>query len=412
MKQFLLPLKLLIPLLFVVASGMDLYSYSDQLTTERILKENRYFVNFINVSVTNFADEKRDIFKNAYEKHFNGEVAYLQSDYKRAFKRVYASQGTMVKLYEDIVRDHYLEGAKTILDTLAPGIIMSKNDRARLYLTLGYRDRTVSWTHYVSGEASNPKLHSYKLFKYEEAIKMARRAKRYGFLALFESQIPEVKIRIYNNLLAKEREKGTLFYNRFIDLSEQDVIRETGKSYKEYEEDLRRQAAEGKGGVPFEKKVQRRVRFRQEVKTAKNMLNHEFDRAEDILRKYVDDFNYKLMMATFDVLSQGGAAGTEGEEGQSSAAFGDKKINYSRYKVHLNDNYQRITRDSVLEGLLEEVKVEDDVEDSTGERESLAEYKKRRDGVQEKDNEKPELEKETGEIEKTQESSGEKEQSE
>ncbi|HOO71145.1 MAG TPA: hypothetical protein PK926_05220 [Spirochaetota bacterium] len=337
------------------------FAFSDQTTTERILKENRYFVNFINISVTNFADDKKEELKNAYEKHFNGEIAYLQSDYRRAFKRIYASQGDMVKLYEDVLRDHYLEAAKFILDSLAPGIIMSKNARARLYLTLGYRDRTVSWTHYTVGEASNPKLHSYKLFKYEEAIKMARRAKRYGFLALFESQTDEIKIQIYNDLMIKENEKEKGFFSRFIGLDEKGIIDELGKSYDDYEKELNenKQNQTEKEQRTFDNKVARRVRFRHEVRVARYLLNHEFDQAEDIMRKYIEDFNYKLALSTFDVLISRQSNVKE----ETAQAPQSRNINYEQYKIHLMDNYQRLARDSFLNVLIDEVKVEDEVKE-------------------------------------------------
>jgi len=345
--------------LFFLICGGDVYSFTDQTTTERILRENRYFVSFINTAVTNFADDKKEELKTAYEKHFNGEVAYLQSDYRRAFKRVYASQGDMVKLYEDVLRDHYLEAAKQILDALAPGIIMSKNARARLYLTLGYRDRTVSWTHYTVGEASNPKLHSYKLYKYEEAIKMARRAKRYGFLALFESQKDEVKVKIYNHLLAREKDEGNQYYNRFIGLDDAGMINELSRTYDEYEKSLKEAPAK-EGDTAFDQKVSRRVRFRQETRTARYILNREFDQAEDIMRKYVEDFNYKLTSSTFAVVASAQAAPAEGEQAQPLQS---KKIDFETYNIHLLDNYQRLARESFLNILVDQVKIEDDTVD-------------------------------------------------
>ncbi len=210
------------------------FSWSDQTTTERILRENKYFISFIDLCISNFVRDKENDFFKIYEKHFNADVAYLQSDYKRAFKRIYSSQKLMVKLYEEVLANFYLEDSKKILDDFAPGIIRSKNARARLYLTLGYRDRTISWNFYMVGNASNPKLYSYKLYKYEEGIKMARRAKRYGFLALFESQAPKMKMKIFNRLLKSEKEKGNKFFNRFLDKNEKDYIDEMNKTYNIY----------------------------------------------------------------------------------------------------------------------------------------------------------------------------------
>src|SRR5271157_2292144 len=112
---------------FVISPALEAFASTDQTTTERILRENKRFVDFINICATNFAETKKDDFRKAFEKHFNADIAYLQSDYKRAYRQIYDSQGELEKLYHDIVKDSYLEDSKTILDKFAPGIIRSKN---------------------------------------------------------------------------------------------------------------------------------------------------------------------------------------------------------------------------------------------------------------------------------------------
>ena len=225
-------------LLFLFSSPS--FSFTEQTTTERIINENRSFVDFINVSITNFGNQdKLDQFKDIYNIHFNGFVAFLQADYKRAYKKVYECQGKQVALYSDIVKNLYLEDSKDILDKLAPLVVRSKNAKSRLYLTLGYRDRTVGRNNFVVGMASNPKLHSYKLYKFMKAIKKTRRAKRYGLLALYESQTDEMKRKIYIHLLKNEQSKGNPFYNRFLGKTEDSYINEINKSYEEHQKTTR-----------------------------------------------------------------------------------------------------------------------------------------------------------------------------
>lgn len=374
---------------------VGLFAFSDQTTTERILRENKHFVEFLNVCLSNFGDSRREDFLKAYQQHFNADVAYLQSDYKRAYHRVYASQGDMEKMYHAVLRDAYLEDSKAILDTLAPDIIRSKNARARLYLTLGYRDRTVSWTHFTIGENSNPKLYSYKIYQYIEGIKVVRRAKRYAFLALFECQTIETKRKIYNQLSKLERESGTPFMSRFVDLKDDEYIKEMNKTYEDFlkeeaarkpsgegtaprpapaEKDVKGGGSEKKGGEVFEKTVEKRVRFRSEARASRYLLNGEFDKAEDIMREYIDDFNFKLINATFKVIT----------EGQSDAAKGDqaKKINYEQYRTHLLDNYSRFARSSLMESYMDRIKVEDDVKRPEGERAPDESGKKDTDSTQ------------------------------
>jgi hypothetical protein len=360
----------------VLLSSSIIFGFTDQATTERILGENKDFIEFINVSITNFADQKKDDFRKIYEMHFNADVAYLQSDYKRAYKKIYACQGEMAPLFETLLRDRYLEDSKNMLDRIAPGIIKSRSARARLYLNLGYRDRTVSMTHFTIGEASNPKLFSYKLYKYQEGIKVARRSKRYAFLALFESQTPETKKSIYEEVARKEVKGGNLFYSRFLDKDGEAFVTELHLGFEEAEKRDEKAAqsrktpqvktenkpgekteaagdkepVEGEAEKTFEKKLVKRVRFRKEARAAQLLQNHEFDQAEDNMREYISDFNFKLITATFDVLKKQAAQ-------NPSAA----KLDFDALNVHLMDNYVRLTKQSAIETFLDNLKVEDDV---------------------------------------------------
>lgn len=328
-------------------------AFSDQTTTERILNENKGFIDFMDVCITNFGDERKDRFKEVYRHHFNAEVAFLQSDYRAAFKRLYLSQGSHSGLYADMVRDAYLEGAKDILDSLAPEIIRSKNARAKLYLTLGYRDRAVGFNHYTIGTASNPKLHSYKIYKYIDAVKMSRRAKRYGFLALFESRPDEMKTKIFNHLFEMEREAGSQFYNRFLAKNGDAFLNELNRDYYEAtpgeaSAEKKKDEADMEAGS-YEKKTERRVRFRAEKTVAQYILNREFEKAEDTIREYVDDFNFKIIKATLEMLAAESAASAGG-------------IDYTKFLLHHTDNYVRYSKESALSTFSGSIKVEDYVE--------------------------------------------------
>ncbi len=354
--------RMCVMLIFISAAPLTVFPFTDQTTSERILKENKHFVEFLDSGITNFAENRVEDYKKAYSLHFNADVAYLQADYIRAFKRVYASQKSLSQLYSDVVKDIYLEESKNILDTIAPLVIKSKNARARLFLTLGYRDRTISWTHYTIGDASNPKLYSYRIYRYIKAIEYARRAKRYAFLALFESQDPDMKRRIFSNMLKSENQTGNPFFKRFVDLGEKDYLREIGKNYEDYEKDMKEQAAEPSKepgiAMVFEKKVEKRVRFRNEKRAAKFLINTEYDQAEDIMRSYVSDFNFKLINSVFEVLSSANATEKNKEKNSSEG------IDFNKYKIHLLDNYARITKDSTLASFYGSISVEDAVSES------------------------------------------------
>jgi len=355
-------------IIYAFSSYINLSAAIDQTYVERILKENRGFIDFLDVCVTNFAPEKKDELFNIYQKHFNGEVTYLQGEYKRAFDYVYDSQKDMVALYEYVLTELYMEDSKNMLDGLAPVIIRSKNNLARQYLTLGYRDRAVARTFYVSGEASYPRLYSYKIFKYREGVTYTRRAKRYALLALYTGQELEVKRKIYNQLFKTENGEGRPFFSRFVDKNDEDYIKEMNKTWEDYQKEGSADSGEkkavvtggeaGKDGViepAFEGRVEKQVRFRKEQVVARYLINGEFDKAELIIRTYVEDYNYKLIMATLVHLD---SAGTHSGEGASS----DKKKDYAAMMIHHKDNYHILRQEkSILEELVGQVRVADDV---------------------------------------------------
>jgi len=341
------------------------YAGIDQTYAERIVKENRDFIDFIDISITNFTPDKRNDLFNIYQKHFNAEVAYLQGDYKRAFDNIYDSQKDMVALYENMLTEYYLEDSKNILDGFAAAIIRTKNTAAKQYLTLGYRDRTVARAFYISGEASYPKLYSYKIYKYLEAINMARRAKRYAFISLYTGQTPKDKLKIYNQMFKVENEKGGIFFKRFIDKNEKDYITEMNKTYEESEQELPQKSGSTGGNiansetadaknVSFEKKMERSVRFRREQRVAQYLLNGEFDKAETIIRSYIEDYNFKLITATLNALD---SAETHTGETDTSA----EKKDYKKFIRHHNDNYKILNGKSILEDVSGDVKVVDSV---------------------------------------------------
>jgi len=351
---------LVIILIFLIPC--QIFAAVDQTYVERILKENREFIEFINIGISNFSKEKREDLKGVYQKHFTAEVAFLQGEYQRAFDNIYDSQKDMVVLCEYLLKNHYLEDSKKILDDLAPRIIRSDNSQARKYLTLGYRDRTVARTFVQIGEASHPRLYSYKIFKYVEAIKMSRRAKRYGFLALYTSQTVASKRKIFNEMLKNENKKGSIFFKRFIDKDEKEYIAEMNKDFsvfeKEYYDSLKKDTDSKNNGKDldektetFEKRVERRVRYRKENRLALYLLNGEFEKGEPLIRFYVDDYIYKLVYAGLNIIEN---SNDHKEAGQSGGE-------YKKYILHHKDNYGYLADGSLLDELQTEVKVLDNI---------------------------------------------------
>ncbi|MCS6972802.1 MAG: hypothetical protein NZL89_07230, partial [Leptospiraceae bacterium] len=163
----------------------------DQTFVEKILRENRYFIEFSNVSVSNFGSpENEKALKQANQHNFNAHLYYLESNYVDAFREIRLSQEILRDLLYDILHKRYIEDSRALLDLNAPIIIQSKDRKASHFLQLGYRDVEVARQFRDMGYNYNRFLFSNKIRYYIDGIKRARRAKRFAFLALIESKTP------------------------------------------------------------------------------------------------------------------------------------------------------------------------------------------------------------------------------
>jgi hypothetical protein len=340
-----------------------------------MLKENKEFIDFLDVCMTNFGEKERDQFFDVYEMHFNADVAYLQSDYKRAYNSIYNSQKKQTTVFPEVLAKYYLEDSKSLLDRIAPEIIKSKSAPARHYLTLGYRDRATARNFQVMADAQNPRLFSEKIFRYMEAIKISRRAMRFALLSLFESRDVEMKKYIYGHLFEMEREKGNPFYSRFVGKTGEQFNKELNVTFEEYEKRYQQENA-GKpqassapapspsSSIPpttapvalstpapqepvFERKVEREVRFRQEKRVAEYLRDAEFGKADDIIVKYVEDFNFKMIKSLLEVLS--------------AKPKDVPQLDYARLQIHHADNFSRLTKPSMMDSFATQLKVRDDI---------------------------------------------------
>ncbi|MBN1500534.1 MAG: hypothetical protein JW982_10275 [Spirochaetes bacterium] len=348
--------------------SIPLFSFSDQTTTERKINENKEYISFMNVCISNFGSSDIETFFKVYEAHFNAEVAFLQSEYARSFKNVYQSQTIHDDLYNKVLVDYYHEHSKLILDKLAPSIIKSKNKSARLYLTLAYRDRSFSKNLQMAALATNPRQHSYRMYKLRDAIIISRRSMRYALLALFESQSIEIKKKIYDHLFEMEREKGNPFYVRFLSKTGEDYLKEYNRDFNDYEKEytvelqtkketymeqnkdksLQELQENDNSKYLFEKNVSRRLRFKMEQRTAEYLRNGEFDKANDIAVKYIDDYNFKLILAAIEILETGSKDEYPG-------------FDFENLKTHHYDDFSRLRKDNAIDLFISRVKVVDDI---------------------------------------------------
>lgn len=161
----------------------------EQRKAEKGLKDNRYFVFFINTTISNYgSDQQKAVFKDVVQRDVMSQFFYLKFMFYESFVEIRKEQRKMIDLYRELLRND-INMTKALLDAVAPVVISADEPLAREYLRLGYRE-TVN-TGIEMGMADNYRqtLYSMRLYKYVKAIKRIKEAKKYAFYAVIRARM-------------------------------------------------------------------------------------------------------------------------------------------------------------------------------------------------------------------------------
>lgn len=177
-------------------------SAGNQRHSEKSLKDNRYFFNFINPTITNSgSDEEKNIFTEAARRDLISRMLYMKFSFNPAMNEIRTTQLLLIDLFSKIaIRE--IESATILLNEIAPEVLKTGNKASKKYMSLGYR--SADWAEKVMIMSDNlpEKNYSIKIYEYVKAIKNAKYSKRYAIIALLENRIPPEK-------------RGRINYNKY-----------------------------------------------------------------------------------------------------------------------------------------------------------------------------------------------------
>lgn len=206
--------------LFLVCNISVAANSPDRSFTERVLKENLKFLEFLNISISNFGQpDEIDTFNKSAMLQYEAHKLFLRGRYKESFEKIRDSQEILKDLYVKVINDHYQKDAEALLHRNSAAIVLSRDERAIHLLKLGYRDLKVSEIVETKGKYHNKFLYSSKIHFFIETIKYARQCKRYAFLAIIESQTPvedkpDFQVQTLDDVLNKEQAEIVTDYER------------------------------------------------------------------------------------------------------------------------------------------------------------------------------------------------------
>lgn len=203
---------------------------ADQNLMRKILPQNKLYLEFANIAITNFGSEEDfDLFVKAVSHDFYANIYTLQGEYVKSHSEIMLSQKLISDLLFKLIITKYEPDTDALLRLSAPIIFHAKDKKAEYFLNAGYRYMGKANEYKLRGKNSNRFLYSVKINYYMQAILELRAAKKYAILALTESKIPMID----------KKEYVTQTYNEALGLSKPQKI----DPYKEVEYEIKNSLA-------------------------------------------------------------------------------------------------------------------------------------------------------------------------
>ncbi len=171
----------------------------EQRYAEKGLKDNRFFMYYINATVTNMGtDEDKTAFREIIRRDIICQFFYMRFMFAYSFDQIRIVQEELIELYHRKLNDE-MKLTTSMLNELAAQTIQSRDSDARQYLRLGYRNIKLAKIEIGMADAFKPTLYSMRLHKYVRAMKQIKEAKRFAILILIQNNLPaEEKLLIKN----------------------------------------------------------------------------------------------------------------------------------------------------------------------------------------------------------------------
>jgi len=187
-------LKSLFVFLCLLLNSSSIHSVmADRAFMDKALPENRAFIDFINICVSNFGTtEHYDSLEKAYLFDYQANLEFLKGEYTLSHRQLLASQKVLRDLYHNILTKIYEPDTNTLLEMSAPVILLAKDKKGEYYLKNGYQHLDKAILYRLRGFNYNKFLYSNKIRYYRMAIIHIRKAKKYALMALIESKTPIV----------------------------------------------------------------------------------------------------------------------------------------------------------------------------------------------------------------------------
>ncbi len=164
-------------------------SAGEQRHAERSLKNARYFIEFLDSTVSNSGtDEEKNLFIEAVRRDTISRILYMKFAFHDSFTETKKSHIIIIQLLQKLIARE-TSGARELLNDFAREVFKSGISQSKKYIALGYR--SLKWSEKTGIMADNftESNYSIRIYEYITALKRAKYAKRYAILAIIHCRI-------------------------------------------------------------------------------------------------------------------------------------------------------------------------------------------------------------------------------
>ena len=199
----------------------------EQRKAEKGLKDNERFFYYINFSVSNsVVEQERLVCRKAILYDMFARFLYMKFRFNGAYKQIRKSQELLIELYS-MVLSREIEEGKKLLDSVSPGPIMKNDYVSKHYCNLGYSNNEQAKIYMVMADNYRTSLYSMRLYKYIQALKKAKQAKRYAIITYVTFRDKEFK----KNISIKNKVNDEPYIYSYLKIKLEAIQDENEKKY-------------------------------------------------------------------------------------------------------------------------------------------------------------------------------------
>lgn len=173
---------LLIAFFSAIQSDQDSNKATQLIWVERGLKSNRFFIEAIDATISNYGDEiEKSVYKRCIQHQIETNILQMQFELGSSYDEMKRTQDLLNKLYNYLVLSEYRK-VKSELSQLGKPVAQNQNAEAKAHLSLGFQELAKASQKILISRNTREYLYKNRIELLYQALKHIKQARKYVLL--------------------------------------------------------------------------------------------------------------------------------------------------------------------------------------------------------------------------------------